>query len=239
MSSQRSLISPSNTPDLEEIQKKKHEEALKNLITGKTPKEVVYQRPAGGGVQVDYVPGWWFVEQLNALFGYFWDFEITREFIGQEQIWTQGKLTIKKPGETIIETITYPDGRIVKTETRYDPVTVTKTQYGGSKIKSKGNPAIDIGDDLKAAGTDSLKKSATLLGLAADIYGNREILEQTSVNRSQLDSLYRLGTKMGMTSVQVEDWVERKHPGKDVKDFTVVEVLGLINTLRAEPPKKP
>ena len=72
MDENRSLISvETGENELLEIQKTKYKEAITNLVTGKTPKDVVFQRPAGRGVNVDYVPGWWFVGQLNALFGYF------------------------------------------------------------------------------------------------------------------------------------------------------------------------
>lgn len=214
MEERKSLV-VADSDDLKSIQREKYNKALRNLVTGKTPKEVVFKKPGGGGATVDYVPGWWFVEQLNSLFGYFWDFEVIQEFVGQEQIWVRGKLTVKDPESGL---------------------TISKSAYGGSRIKSKNNPAIDIGDDLKSAATDALKKAATLLGLAADIYGKREILEATAPSKSQLDALYKVGDKANLTIAQVDEFVNQKYPGKDFKELEQIQILGLIQDLRKRIP---
>jgi hypothetical protein len=201
---------------LNSIQIEKRNTALTNLITGKTPKSVIFQKPQGGGSVADYVPGWWFVEQLNSLFGYYWDFEIVDQFIGQDQIWVKGKLTVKSPTSDI---------------------TVTKTAFGGSKIKSKANPAIDIGDDLKSAATDALKKAATLLGIAADVYGQREVLSSTAPQKTQLDSLYRIGLKKGMDKAAVADFVKGKLK-QPIDELEAAAILGMINIIRGLPDKE-
>jgi len=200
--------------ELQEIKQKKYEEALTNLVTGKTPKDAIYQRPIRGGAEVDYVPGWWFVEQLNSLFGHLWDFEVLRETIGEKQIWVIGRLTIKLPGG----------------------MTVSKTAYGGSDIKvystgNKSGQVIDIGDDLKAAATDSLKKAATLFGLASDIYGKREVQEQTGPGQAQLAALYKVGKSKGMDKEQVDAFCKQKYD-KLPDEIESVLVLGLIQELR-------
>ena len=197
-------------PDLGKIQRSKYEEAITNLVTGATPREVVFQRPAGRGVNVDYVPGWWFVGQLNALFGYFWDFEIIDHAVGDNQCWVKGKLTIKDPKTGL---------------------TVTKSAFGGSKLKSKENQAIDIGDDLKTAATDALKKAATLLGIAADIYGKREKLDETAASSSQLKALYKAGEGKGLTKEQVDALSEKLFKDTPAK-LETVKVLQLLNEIR-------
>lgn len=200
--------------ELTEIKRQKYEAALTNLITGKTPKDVIYQRPIRGGAEVDYVPGWWFVEQLNSLFGHLWDFEVLRETIGEKQVWLIGRLTIKLP----------------------EGMTVSKTAYGGSDIKTystgnKSGQVIDIGDDLKAAATDSLKKAATLFGLAPDIYGKREVQEQTGPGKAQLDVLYKVGQSKGMDKEKVDELCKSKY-SKLPDEVESVLVLGLIQELR-------
>ena len=204
--------------DLREIRKRKYEASLRNLITGTTPKEdfpdnVIPQRPARGGASVDYVPGWWFIEQLNALFGHLWDFEVLRENIGSKQIWVLGRLTVRS----------------------LDGLTVTKTAFGGSDIKFKKETSevIDIGDDLKAAATDSMKKAATLFGIAADIYGRRETTEQASPLKGQLAALYKIGKSKGMDEAQVGDFCMKKH-GRLPNELEAILVLGLIQELRSK-----
>ncbi len=200
-----------------ELSEEKYKVALTSLITGKTPKDAMYQRPIRGGTEVDYVPGWWFIEQLNALFGHLWDFEVLRETIGEKQIWLLGKLTVKLPGG----------------------MAVHKTAYGGSDIKvyadhsPKAGKVIDIGDDLKAAATDSLKKAATLFGLASDIYRKREILERTGPGKDQLDALYKVGSSKGMDKEKVDTYCKQKFD-KLPNEIETVLVLGLIAELRSK-----
>jgi hypothetical protein len=60
----------------------------------------------------------------------------------------------------------------------YDPITstfISKEQYGGSDIKkysqgTKIGQPLDIANDLKSAGSDALKKCASLFGIAQDVY---------------------------------------------------------------------
>jgi len=203
--------------ELQEIKKQKYEAALKNLITGKTPREdfpdnKIPKRPARGGMEVDYIPGWWFIEQLNALFGHLWDFEVMEQNIGSKQIWVKGRLTVKLPGG----------------------LTVSKTAFGGSDIKFKRETSevIDIGDDLKAAATDAMKKAATLLGLAADIYGKRELIEQASPQGAQLGALYKIGKSRNLSKEQVDDLCMQKY-GKLPNEIETILVLGLIQELRS------
>lgn len=206
-----SLIS-TDIQELVDILEGKNKEALSNLVRGQTPKEVIFQRPAGKGVNVDYVPGWWFIQQLNALFGYFWDFEIEEQGIGEDSCWVRGKLTVQVPSNPLTK--------------------VVKTAFGGCKLKSKGNPAIDIGDDLKAAATDALKKAATLLGMASDIYGKREIQSETGGTKAQLVTLFKVGEDRGLDKKAVTD-ISTKLFSKGPEELESIDVLALIREVRS------
>lgn len=218
MDQQKSLINVEGFNELISIQQEKFEEALTCLVKGKTPRSVVFQRPIRGGANVDYVPGWWFISQLNALFGYLWDFEIVAESVGQQQVWVKGKLTVRL----------------------HDGTSVTKTAFGGADIKKysdrnpeKAGQIIDIADDLKAASTDALKKAATLLGVASDIYGKREVIEQTGPGRKHLDALYKLGEGKNLSKEQVDDIVFKEH-GKKPEELEMALILGLMQKLRSK-----
>lgn len=205
--------------ELREVREEKFEEALRSLVTGTTPRDVVFQRPARGGVQVDYVPGWWFIEQLNSLFGYCWDLEVLNHNIEWKikQIWVLVRLTVHGP----------------------DGATVSKTSFGSSDIKfyrEKPDQPLDIADDLKAAVTDGMKKAATMFGLASDVYGRREVLEQTGPGKAQMGALYRVGEKVGMTRDQVDDYCMRKHD-KLPTEMETIMVLSVINELRGSETK--
>jgi hypothetical protein len=85
---------------------------------------------------------------LNQIFGWNWDFRIIEQQIGNKQVWVRGELTVKIKG-----------------------LSINKGQFGGADIKlnKQGSP-VSIADDLKTAASDSLKKCASMIGIAGDIY---------------------------------------------------------------------
>ena len=129
----------------------------------KTPREHIYSRPGKGGQRWDYVTGSYVEKILNFVFAWNWDFDIVEHGILEGHIWVKGKLTVRgtKPGESI-----------------------SKMQFGRAEVKLlKGTTKmLDYGNDLKAASTDALKKCASLLGIASDIYGKAEYKQETGTN---------------------------------------------------------
>ena len=102
------------------------------------------------------------------LFGWNWDFEIISEQILTEagEVIVKGKLTCRSNGNTIV-----------------------KMQYGNKDIMFKKGTQIplSIGNDLKAAATDALKKCAAEIGIAQDVYAPQdfkdvEVVEAEVVN---------------------------------------------------------
>lgn len=119
------------------------------FITQKTPPQFIKKRPGPGGMQLSYVEVGYVINILNQVFGWDWDFRILDQQIGNKQVWVRGELTIRLRGHNII-----------------------KGQYGGAEIKFNrvsGEP-VSIADDLKAAASDCLKKCASLLDIAGDVY---------------------------------------------------------------------
>jgi len=119
------------------------------IITQKTPLEFIKTRPGPGGVKLNYVEIGYVISLLNQIFGWDWDFRIVEQQIGNKQVWVRGELSVR------------PQNRLI-----------TKAQYGGSDIRFNRTTgeAISIADDLKTAASDCLKKCASLLGIAGDIY---------------------------------------------------------------------
>ncbi len=147
-----------------------NEKQLK-LILQRTPKKYIHQRPAKGGGTWDYVTGGYIKKCLNLMFGWDWDFEILDEKILYGEAIVKGKLTCRSNDKTII-----------------------KMQFGNKDIMyrkqnaeeiSKGLERIplSIGNDLKAAATDCLKKCAAEIGISADIY-NKEDFNEIKVDTS-------------------------------------------------------
>jgi len=224
-----SLSESSNVIELEKQINEQFEKALSNLINGITPPEdfpdgKIPQRPIRGGSQVNFVPGWWFIKTANALFQHRWSFDIIEHYIGENSIWVKGCVKVFVPDEEVTK-----DG-VTRKRGSY---TITKTQYGGSDIKrlKTDRSIISIGDDLKSAATDCMKKCFTQFGMAADIYGPRETKAEGSADTSQLDALYKVGERAGLDRDKVIAECEKEF-GTRPEESTSQEILGLINTLR-------
>jgi len=128
------------------------------FILQRTPKQHIYTRKGKSGMTFDYVTGIYVKKALNYAFGWMWDFQIIDKGKEGDLVWVQGRLTIKnKSGKPMI----------------------IKEQFGRADIKfMRGTKTpVDYGNDLKAAATDALKKCASELGIASDVYGKTEFQE--------------------------------------------------------------
>lgn len=137
-------------------------------IIQRTPASHIYKRPAKGGGQWDYVTGVYVKKVLNYVFGWNWDFEVVGEEEKHKQVVVKGKLTVRDKNDNAI----------------------IKMQFGRASVKYKKDTEepLDYGNDLKAATTDALKKCASELGIASDIYGKNEFKDIKSTS----DGLPRL-----------------------------------------------
>jgi hypothetical protein len=128
--------------------------AQQTILTQTTPPNVVKTRKGRGGKTLSYVSHDYVTRTLNEAFNFAWSFDILSErFIGGDnpsEVVVKGQLTVHGPNGDL-----------------------TKTQFGGSDVKRlKNGNTISIADDLKSAASDALKKCASLLGVALDLYGN-------------------------------------------------------------------
>jgi len=56
---------------------------------------------------------------------------------------------------------------------------LTKSAFGGTAItRDNTGQTVSIGNDLKAAAADALKKSASLFGIGLELYGGKVVAEQ-------------------------------------------------------------
>jgi hypothetical protein len=147
-------------------------------ILKKTPAKYLRTRPAKGGGTWEYVTGGYVKKCLNLLFGFDWDFEILDEKIFHGEAIVKGKLTCRSNGKTI-----------------------SKMQFGNKDIiyrkqnaedisKGLDRVPLSIGNDLKSAATDCLKKCASEIGIAADIYNKEEFREVLVGTDKDFDSIH-------------------------------------------------
>ncbi len=124
------------------------------LINMETPKEFIKEKPGRGGKKVSFVEGGYIINQLNGVFSPLgWDFEIV------EQGTTERKNEKSAEGEVWVR------GRLIINDHK-NGFKVFKTQYGQHNIHQN----VPIGDAFKSAATDALKKCASMLGIAQDVY---------------------------------------------------------------------
>lgn len=122
-------------------------EKNKKMIYLQTPSEFIKERKKGGKI-FKYVEGGYVISRLNEIFGTVnWDFQVKREIILDKSVAVYGELTVKG----------FFNNNVVQ---------ITKGQYGQKERYDE----ISIGDTLKAAATDALKKCASLFGVALDVY---------------------------------------------------------------------
>lgn len=140
-----------------------------------TKERYKYTRPAKGGGEWTYVKVSYVRKVLDSVFGFDWDFivetSVEEAFRVAERT---GGIVLK--GYLICRVID-DSGRIRE---------IKKNQFGRADVKwRKGfSPQdtdrpmpLDIGNDFKAAASDGLKKCASLIGVAADVYEADEFME--------------------------------------------------------------
>jgi hypothetical protein len=117
----------------------------------------IRQRKGRNGL-LDYVEGHSVIQRLNEALEGAWSFEIVHHEVREEEVLVIGRLTA--------------DG-------------ITKMAFGGSQVtrERESGQLVSLGDDLKAAATDSMKKCATFLGVGLHLYAEKPIAGRAPVAR--------------------------------------------------------
>lgn len=192
------------------------------LIIQRTPAKFIKQRPAKGGGNWDYVSGAYVTKVLNLTFGFDWDFEITNQMVLHGEAIVQGKLTVRSNDKTIIKTQFGNKDVIYKKQTELE------------KRDFVERVPLSIGNDLKAAATDCLKKCAVSLGIAADVYNKAEFNEIHITSESevltileQIKNLY--ADNIENLSREGVDFIERVINTQSHKEYR--KALNLLTSL--------
>lgn len=176
-----------------------------SLLLKRTPEKYIKERPAKGGGYWKYVSGGYVKKVLNLMFGFDWSFEIMEQLIIHDEAIVKGKLTINSGGKTI-----------VKMQFGNKDIVYKKLQQGETERKP-----LSIGNDLKAAATDALKKCAAEIGIAADIYNAEEfreiIVQKNSDDLEDLQTLYEM--KKEVLTIDEQKFAIRIIENKEVKSF--------------------
>ena len=198
----------------------------REMLEKQFDKEQIKQRKGTYGNMLDYVDTRTVIQRLNDAFEGNWSFEIVSHEQHAGEVSVLGRLTA--------------DG-------------ISKTQFGSNKIStSKQGEVISIGDDLKAATSDSIKKCATLFGVGLYLYGTDKSDVDTSqhtgkadmsemsgnkgngngITKDQLAQIKKLRTQLKWTVKDVEDKSERMFASRDVTKLNSVMATAFIAFLQ-------
>ncbi len=139
----------------------------------KTLPQFIKERPGRGNKSVKYVEGWYVKQVLNLATKFRWHNHINGHTITKDEVIVWGSVTIELDGKP------YTQSSFGESQVHYYKCDKIKSvQIACQKDKSACKlhtceQTISIGDDLKAAHTDMIKKAANIWGIAMDIYSNR------------------------------------------------------------------
>ena len=185
----------------------------------------IKQRKGNYGATLDYIETHVVIQRLNDSFDGNWSFEIVEWTQLEDEVVVLGRITA--------------DG-------------ISKQQFGSSKVtRAKGSDvSISIGDDLKSAASDAIKKCATLLGVALHLYGdlpdsaadsteNKSDMATMSGNRGsdlitldQMKQIKKLRTNLDWSPEDLQERAERLFATRDITMLNSTMAAALIAYLQ-------
>lgn len=215
-------------------------ESVRKVLDAKFPKKQIKRRKLGTGDgerMVDYVTGSIVIRRLNEAFEGEWSFEIREKIVDmtENQIAVLGRLTVPR---WRVETIqnesrqSHTDQHNADIQTSGSATSITndtttgrettynivKEQWGGSAIEryKSSKTVIDLGNNMKAAATDALKKCASLLGVGLHLYDVDEVGSTVLVDEES----------EGAVVAAVQTAPEEVKPASKIQQQAVLKVLG-------------
>jgi len=154
---------------------------IREVLEETIPKSVIQQREGGGHKVLSYVSGNFVIDALNRAFNYAWSWSIDKTWVQPSEPkidrYKNNELVPQPPVAHVIGTLTVflkdANGTIF-------PISKTGT---GSKVILGG--AADQDSIFKAAATDAIKKAASLLGLGAQLYRDKNEQEYFKASLGQ------------------------------------------------------
>ena len=144
-----------------------------------------YTRPGKGGGNWTYVKASYVRKVLDSVFGFNWDFDV--------------ETSLKEAYDVAIVTKTCVVKGTLTGRVWFDGswVSIRKTQFGRSEVKFKKdtNQPLDFGNDMKGAVSDCLKKCASLMGIASDVYEADEFIEIEVIGSEENSDRAKLAEK--------------------------------------------
>jgi len=142
--------------------------AIKALLDGKTPLKEVRKRPVHGGREANFVNIYYMTRQINLLTAFRWTSKcIEEKFRPNEE-------DPKEIGAHMVIYIWDSTGKEYSHDA-WGQKDVVRWAGDDTKGNHKKGDIISFFDDLKAAYSDGIKKCLSYVGIASDVYGNKEL----------------------------------------------------------------
>ena len=146
-----------------------------------TPGDFLYERQGAGGKKFTYVDIGYVTGRLNQIFDHMWTFEVKDKGVEETlgQVWVLGELKVLCADGKIITKDQFGSSDLKFQKVRVCPKCKSNLPFRWPTCKDCNvdmseeeilRKPISVGDDLKSASSDALKKCASMLGLAADVY---------------------------------------------------------------------
>lgn len=207
-------------------------EALSRVLQQGTPKEAIRWRQGKGGRQLAYVDHVYVTKTLNDAFGWRWSFEVDNELIQYVndlpfEATCRGKLTVWLPGI---------DVPVVKMQMGCQPI----------ELMSDKTKPVSIGDAMKGSASDALKKCASLLGIALDLYDSDHDARQNPSTEQMRQQVEPMETDARKIAMQAQAPLKKASAAlghlkainrelRDVLGVSEAEIKAKITTLAPKP----
>lgn len=171
-----------------------------SILCGRTPKKYIKTRPGKGKRTFSYVPHGYVVGVLNKAFGFNWDWEILPQgngdyykyippFMGPDKR-NPGKEVQWQPGAYLV------NGKLtVRIVNPADPSIVLATIVKDATGEKEHMRGMTHGGHIKSAASDGLKKAASRMGVALDLYwqdADEDYMPATEPPKTQAEFIVRL-----------------------------------------------
>ena len=202
----------------------------------RTPDRFIRTRPGKGGGTFKYVTGAYMKKTLNYMFGWLWDSEVVRS----ENVIIDGVIL-----EIVVDVKCTFKVWDEKTQTY---LMITKTQAGGAEVKYKKGTKIpmDFANDRKAAITDGVKKCASELGIASDVYSEDEFRDIPADVANDVRESAKPSRKKSI-KVEVDNTAKEENPVYTTEEKTITKkemkpgaiIKGEAEPVPSEPQNEP
>ena len=201
-----------------------------DALTRPFEEELIQKRKGRYGKMLDYVGSHYVIERLNQAMEGYWSFRIVEHMVLEEEVIVLGELSSHG---------------------------ISHQQFGSSSITrgKQDNQPVSIGDDLKGAASDCLKKCATQFGVGLHLYGleikpngnggkesatpqpeEEETEEQSPrVTNSQMSRIFQIAKKKGIPQNQLIKKIRNSY-NKSLYALTGEEANDLLNVLECHTP---